>query len=132
MLSKGIFVFVLACFPYFAKSESWWKKKYELIRQDDSFLYDVFPQDFEWGVGTAAYQVEGAWNEDGICSLTHLFYKIILPLQNGNVILVTNALLGKGESIWDTFSHENNGAVGELMVTWLVIPTTSIRKMSKC
>ncbi|KAK2516356.1 Lct, partial [Columba livia] len=42
----------------------------------DSFLQDVFPSGFLWGTSTGAFNVEGAWAEDG-----------------------------KGESIWDHFGH---------------------------
>jgi beta-glucosidase len=48
-----------------------------------------FPHNFLWAAATAAYQVEGAWNEDG-----------------------------KGESIWDRFSHTlgkiEDGTTGDI------------------
>ncbi|XP_019725077.1 klotho isoform X1 [Hippocampus comes] len=46
---------------------------------DKAFLHGTFPPGFMWAVGTAAYQVEGAFDKDG-----------------------------KGPSIWDTFTRDGN------------------------
>ncbi|MES2798930.1 MAG: GH1 family beta-glucosidase [Bacteroidota bacterium] len=46
-------------------------------QHDDKELFSAFGEDFLWGTSCSAYQIEGAWNEDG-----------------------------KGPSVWDTFTHQ--------------------------
>jgi beta-glucosidase len=52
------------------------------ILADPTLRRSDFGKDFIWGTATAAYQIEGAWNVDG-----------------------------KGESIWDHFTHYKKGKI---------------------
>jgi len=67
--------------------------------------YD-FPQGFIWGSATSSYQIEGAWNEHG-----------------------------KGESIWDRFSHTpgkvNNNDTGDVANDHYHLWRKDIRLMKK-
>ncbi len=60
-----------------------------VAQQFDTRSETTFPRRFFWGTATAAYQIEGAWNEDG-----------------------------KGESVWDRFAHTpgkiRNGDTGDV------------------
>lgn len=48
------------------EGRSVWKKdpNSSPVNETQMFLYDTFPTEFLWGVGTGAFQVEGSWRKD--------------------------------------------------------------------
>ena len=36
------------------------------VPYEDEFLYGQFPENFIWSTSSAAYQIEGGWNEGGL------------------------------------------------------------------
>ncbi|NXF94377.1 KLOTB protein, partial [Eubucco bourcierii] len=71
-------VFVRTVTGLAGEGRSVWKKDphFSPVSETQMFLYDTFPKDFLWGIGTGAFQVEGSWRKDG-----------------------------RGSSIWDRFIH---------------------------
>lgn len=63
-----------------------------------SSLLTKFPETFQFGSGSSAYQIEGAWNTDGKYSL--IYFIIRTPFK-----FVKTHFEGKGENIWDRHTH---------------------------
>ncbi|MEY4603163.1 MAG: hypothetical protein RIT43_455 [Bacteroidota bacterium] len=73
VLRTLLFIFFLNCFASFAQQNV----------SGDSLLFHGFGSQFVWGVASAAYQIEGAFDQDG-----------------------------KGRSIWDEFAHTRGKIAG--------------------
>jgi beta-glucosidase len=74
---------VLAAAPGLAIYPSGYRLFSSFVQQPLPFVPFQFSKDFLWGCGSASYQTEGAWNQDG-----------------------------KGESIWDRYSHTVGKIIG--------------------
>ena len=42
-----------------------WVRSILAYEYEEDLLYGQFPDAFLWGTATAAYQIEGGWDEDG-------------------------------------------------------------------
>lgn len=65
MLSAFILLRAVTGFP--GDGRAVWSQNPNLspVNESQLFLYDTFPKNFFWGVGTGAFQVEGSWKKDG-------------------------------------------------------------------
>ncbi|KAB0368168.1 hypothetical protein FD755_019934 [Muntiacus reevesi] len=74
----SVFIILRAVTGFSGDGRATWSKNpnFSPVNESQLFLYDTFPKNFFWGVGTGAFQVEGNWKADG-----------------------------KGPSIWDHFIH---------------------------
>lgn len=61
------FILLRAVTGFSGDGRAVWSKNphFSPVNESQLFLYDTFPKNFFWGVGTGAFQVEGNWKTDG-------------------------------------------------------------------
>lgn len=80
---------ILVVLIFVAVQQSFAIARYPFLIQDGGIFHD-FPKNFSFGASTAAYQIEGGWNEDGKGksiwdSLTHLHPELVADHQTADV-----------------------------------------------